>query len=237
MAELRVVNQPSRSSKQSMSKNRTPITSHLAAGLEKIGLAMKSRTWRREGRAGLGPLQRQVLTLLRSKPTKSAQVSAIAEELVVRLPTASEAVATLERKRLVKRRRLMRDGRIVTVELTARGERVTGPKEGVPNHLIAATQALSSAEQVVFLKGLMKVIRTLQERGEISVAQMCISCRYFRPYQHNDSAQPHHCDYLNAPFGDQALRLECAEYEPATVSQVRESWARFTEGKQAVGRA
>jgi len=232
MAELRVINQPSRSSKQVSSKGRPPITIHLAAGLEKIGLAMKSRTWRREGRAGLGPLQRQVLTLLRAMPNKSAQVSAIAEELVVRLPTASEVVATLERKRLVKRRRSMRDGRIVTVELTARGARAC---VGMPNHLAAATGALSSAEQIVFLKGLMKVIRTLQERGEITVARMCVSCRYFRPNQYDDAAQPHHCDYLNAPFGDQALRLECAEYEPAAVSQARESWTRFTEGRQAVG--
>ena len=235
MAELRVINRPSHLSKQSVSKNRIPITVHLAAGLEKIGLAMKSRSWRREGRAGLGPLQRQVLTLLRAKPNKSAQVSAIAEELVVRLPTASEAVATLERKRLVKRRRLMRDGRIVTVELTARGARACAPAVGMPNHLAAATGALTSAEQVVFLKGLMKVIRTLQTRGEISVARMCVSCRYFRPNQYDDPAQPHHCEYINAPFGDQALRLECAEYEPASVSQAREAWTKFTEGWQAVG--
>ncbi len=235
MAELRVFNQAAKSSPKGASKDRPPITVHLAAGLEKIGLAMKSRTWRREGRAGLGPLQRQVLTLLRAKPDHSAQVSAIADELVVRLPTASEAVATLERKRLVKRNRSHRDGRIVTVELTARGARACAPAVGKPNHLAAATGSLSTAEQVVFLKGLTKIIRSLQEEGEISVARMCVTCRYFRPYQHDDAAQPHHCDYVNAPFGDQALRLECAEYEPASISQARESWDRFNDEQQAAG--
>lgn len=235
MAELRVLNQAANTSRKSATKDRLPITLHLAAGLEKISLAMKSRTWRREGRAGLGPLQRQVLTLLRAQPNQSAQVSAIAEELVVRLPTASEAVATLERKRLVKRRRSMRDGRIVTVELTAKGARACAPAVGMPNQLATATGALSLTEQVAFLKGLMKVIRTLQEQGEISVARMCISCRYFRPHQYDDAAEPHHCDYVNASFGDQALRLECAEYEPASVSQARESWERFNKGRKAVG--
>ena len=237
MAELRVLNQSKQASgkRASTGKSRTTIAVHLAAGLEKIGLAMKSRTWRREGRAGLGPLQRQVLTLLRTSPNKSAQVSAIANELVIRLPTASEAVATLERKKLVKRRRSMRDGRIVTVELTARGERACEPAVGMPNHLTSATGVLTSAEQVAFLKSLMKVIRTLQERGEISIARMCVSCRYFRPHQHDDAAQPHHCDYFKAPFGDQALRLECAEYEPAVPSQARDSWSKFTGGRQAVG--
>ena len=233
MAELRIFNQATKSSSKAASKDRLPITVHLAAGLEKIGLAMKSRTWRREGRAGLGPLQRQVLTLLRAKPDQSAQVSTIAEELVVRLPTASEAVATLERKRLVKRSRSQRDGRIVTVELTSRGARACAPAVGMPNQLAAATDSLSAAEQVAFLKGLTKIIRSLQEQGEISVARMCVTCRYFRPHQHDDVAQPHHCDYVNAPFGEQALRLECAEYEPASISQARESWERFNHGRQA----
>lgn len=235
MAQLRVLNQPSKAASKSGKKSRLPITVHLAAGLEKIGLAMKSRTWRREGRAGLGPLQRQVLTLLRSKPEQSAQVSEIADELVVRLPTASEAVATLESKRLVKRRRSNRDGRIVTVELTTKGAQACSPAVGMPNQIAAAMKALSSSEQVAFLKGLMKVIRTLQNQGEISVARMCVSCRYFRPYHYDDARQPHHCDYVNAPFGDQALRLDCAEYEPGGSSQAKAAWDRFNKGQRAVG--
>jgi len=216
-------------------KEQLPMPVQLAAGLEKISLAMKSRTWRREGQAGLGPLQRQVLTLLRGKPDHTAQVSAIAKELVVRLPTASEAVATLERKRLVKRSRSQRDGRIVTVELTARGERACAPAVGIPNQLATATGALTSAEQVAFLKGLMKVIRNLQQQGEISVARMCVSCRFFRPYQHDDAAQPHHCDYVDAPIADQALRLDCREYETASVSQAKEAWERFNQSQTAAG--
>lgn len=230
MAELSVLNQPAKP----VPKDHLPLSVQVAAGLEKISLAMKSRTWRREGQAGLGPLQRQVLTLLRNKPDQSAQVSAIAQELVVRLPTASEAVATLERKRLVKRFRSHRDGRIVNVELTARGARACAPAVGIPNLLAEAASALTSSEQVAFLRGLMKVIRTLQQQGEISVARMCVSCRFFRPHQYDDAGQPHHCDYVNAPIGDSALRLNCAEYEPAPVSQAKESWDRFNEGRTAV---
>jgi DNA-binding MarR family transcriptional regulator len=232
MAELWVLNQ---SSQKPVPKERLPMTVQLAAGLEKISLAMKSRTWRREGQAGLGPLQRQVLTLLRGKSDHTAQVSAIANELVVRLPTASEAVATLERKRLVKRSRSHRDGRIVTVELTARGAKACAPAIGIPNQLANAVSALTPTEQVGLLTGLMKVIKTLQEQGEISVARICVSCRFFRPNQHDDAALPHHCDYVNAPIGEQSLRLDCAEYEMASVSQAKESWDRFNEGRQANG--
>jgi len=45
MAELWVLNQAS----EPVPKERLPMPVQVAAGLEKISLAMKSRTWRREG--------------------------------------------------------------------------------------------------------------------------------------------------------------------------------------------
>ncbi|MDH4185745.1 MAG: MarR family transcriptional regulator [Nitrospira sp.] len=225
MAELRVINS---GKKVLAAKDAAALTSQLVSGLEKIGLAMKSRTWRREGRAGLGPLQRQVLTLLRSKPDQRAQVSTVANELAVRLPTASEVIATLERKQLVRRRRDVSDGRVVMAQLTAKGNRACGPSSGMPDRLAMATSTLSALEQSVLLTSLVKVIRSLQDQGEISVARMCVSCQHFRPYQHPNADRPHHCEFINAPIGDRALRLDCQEYEPASNVQAKEAWEKFT---------
>jgi DNA-binding MarR family transcriptional regulator len=230
MAELRVINSGKKSSSL---QDAIATTTQLVAGLEKIGLAMKSRTWRREGRAGLGPLQRQVLTLLRSKPGQRATVSTVANELAVRLPTASEVIATLERKQLVRRRRDTSDGRVVMAQLTAKGNRSCTPSTGMPDRLATATETLSSPEQVMLLTSLLKVIRSLQEQGEISVARMCVSCQYFRPNQYDNADRPHHCDYLNASFGDRSLRLDCHEYEAASIAQVNEVWAKFTRSRIA----
>ena len=230
MARLRALNS---GKKPSVLQDSVALTTQLAAGLEKIGLAMKSRTWRREGRAGLGPLQRQVLTLLQSKPEQRAKVSTVANELAVRLPTASEVIATLERKQLVRRRRDMSDRRIVMAQLTAKGNRSCTPTSRMPDRLATATEALSAPEQVVLLTSLVKMIRSLQEQGEISVARMCVSCQHFRPNQHANADRPHHCNYLNAPFGDRSLRLNCQVYEPASTAQVNETWANFTSSRTA----
>jgi DNA-binding MarR family transcriptional regulator len=230
MAELRVLNS---GKKSSALQDAVAMTTQLVAGLEKIGLAMKSRTWRREGRAGLGPLQRQVLTLLRSKPGQRATVSTVANELAVRLPTASEVIATLERKQLVRRRRDTSDGRVVMAQLTAKGNRSCMPSAGMPDRLATATDTLSSPEQVLLLTSLVKVIRSLQEQGEISVARMCVSCQYFRPNQYDNADRPHHCDYLNASFGDRSLRLDCHEYEAAPIAQVNAAWISFTRSRIA----
>jgi DNA-binding MarR family transcriptional regulator len=230
MAEQRVIKSKK---KPAGLQDAAALTTQLAAGLEKIGLAMKSRTWRREGRAGLGPLQRQVLTLLRSKPGQRAQVSTVANELAVRLPTASEVIATLERKQLVRRRRDMSDGRIVMAQLTAKGNRSCTPSSRMPDRLAAATAALSEPEQVILLTSLVKVIRSLQEQGEISVARMCVSCHSFRPNHHENADHPHHCDALNISLGDHSLRLDCHVFEPASTVKVNETWENYIGSRTA----
>jgi DNA-binding MarR family transcriptional regulator len=213
--------------------NQDPLPNRLVTALSKIGLAMKSRTWRRQGRQGIGPLQVQVLTFLRSRPNQSATVSTIARELSVKLPTASEVIRTLERKRLVRRRRREVDNRVVTVHLTALGAKAGHVANGWPEILSSATQHLSTQEQIGLLTSLVKLIHALQLQGEIPVARMCVSCEHFRPHAHASADQAHHCQFFNVPFGDQALRLDCPEYVTAPTAQAQEAWDRFRQAMSA----
>ncbi|MFO0776779.1 MAG: MarR family winged helix-turn-helix transcriptional regulator [Nitrospira sp.] len=192
------------------------LPDRLVTGLSKIGLAMKSRTWRRKGRQGIGPLQIQVLTFLRSRPNHSATVSTIARELSVKLPTASEVIRTLEQKRFVRRRRREVDNRVVTVHLTALGVKAGHVENRWPEILASATENLSPQEQVSLLGTLVKLIRALQLQGEIPVARMCVSCEHFQPHIYTDSDLPHHCNFYNVAFGDQGFRLDCHEYVEAS---------------------
>ncbi|NJL18074.1 MAG: winged helix-turn-helix transcriptional regulator [Nitrospira sp.] len=194
------------------------LPDRLVTGLSKIGLAMKSRTWRRKGRQGIGPLQIQVLTFLRSRPTQSATVSTIARELSVKLPTASEVIRTLEQKRLVRRRRREADNRVVTVHLTALGAKAGHVENRWPEILASATDNLSMQEQVALLTALVKLIRALQLQGEIQAARMCVSCEHFGPHVYKGSDQPHHCGFYKVAFGDEDFRLDCPEY--AEISEV-----------------
>ena len=209
------------------------LPDRLVTGLSKIGLAMKSRPWRRQGRQGVGPLQVQVLTFLRARTNHSATVSTIARELSVKLPTASEVIRTLEQKRLVRRRRTEVDNRVVTVHLTAKGAKASQVANGWPEILAAATQHLSMQEQVALLTALVKLIRALQLQGEIPVARMCVSCEHFRPYAHAGTDQPHHCQFLDVPFGDRALRIDCPDYVAAPTSEAKEAWDRFRRATPA----
>ncbi len=209
------------------------LAARLVAGLHKVGLAMKSRPWRRTGMAGIGPLQVQVLRFLHSMPKGTATVSAVAQELSVKLPTASEVIKTLERKHLVRRVRSESDNRVVTVHLTPKGRREGRAASDWPVMMEAATKHLSRQEQVSLLQILVKLIRALQLKGEVQVARMCVSCQYFSPNAHPGSEDPHHCNFVDAPFGNRLLRIDCPDYVAASEAQAQEAWKIFLHSPPA----
>ncbi len=196
-----------------------PIAARVVTGLAKIGLATRHRAWT-EGQ-GLSPAQGQILALLRGRPEHGMRLSEIAAAMAVSASTATVAVQTLERKGLLRKDRAADDGRARAVVLTAEGHREARRAASWTDFLLTAVDVLSPAEQEVFFQGLVKMIVTLQERGEIPVSRMCATCHFFRPRVHPDPERPHHCAFVDAPFGDRAFRLDCADHEPAPADQAR----------------
>lgn len=180
----------------------------VATGLAKIGLVLRHEAWRDRGRTGLTPTQSQILVVLRARG--NASLGQLAAELGVSAPTASDAVAALIAKGLVSKSR----GRTLSIRLTAAGRREAEQASRWPDVLLEAIDELSADEQAVFLRGLTKMIRRLQEQGRIPIARMCTTCSFFRPDVHSDPERPHHCAFVDAPFGDRQLRLDCRDWRP-----------------------
>ena len=208
-------------------------TQRVAAGLAKIGLVLKQHGWQRAAPLGLTPTQAQVLALLATRAPGGLSVSDVAAQLAVTTPTVSDAIAALVRKRLVVKQRRITDERVVAVRLTRAGRRLVERVRQWPDFLLAAVDELAPDEQRVFLRGLVKMIRALQEQGRIPVARMCVTCRYFRPHVYPDAERPHHCDYVDAPFGDRDLRLDCADHEVAEPTAQVRLWQLFVAGRPA----
>ncbi|GIU96120.1 MAG: MarR family transcriptional regulator [Gaiellaceae bacterium] len=182
-----------------------------AVGLSKIGLALRHHAWEERERTGLTPTQGQIVALLGSRGP--LRIGEIAAGLAVSQPTVSDAVAALERKSLVARRPAT-DRRVQIVELTDQGGAAAAAAAEWPDALLAAVDALEPDDQAAFLRGLQRMILELQRRGRIPVQRMCATCRFFRPHVHPDPIRPHHCAFVDAPFGDRELRLDCADHEP-----------------------
>jgi DNA-binding MarR family transcriptional regulator len=210
------------------------LPQRISAGLAKIGMALKSEAWRQSAPAGLSPTQGQILALLASR-SEPLRLSEIAEALAVTPATASEAVSALVEKRMARKTKAGDDGRALAVSLTPKGRRTARQTAQWPDFLGPAVSGLEPAEQEVLLRALTKMIRRLQEEGRIPVARMCVNCRFFRPNVHSDPHHPHHCDYVDAAFGDRHLRLDCPEFEEAGISGRTENWKIFVQGAGAPG--
>jgi DNA-binding MarR family transcriptional regulator len=203
-----------------------PLDKRVTIGLAKIGIALKQQAWAEAGGRGLTPTQGQVLALLRANP-EGLRLGALAEQLGVTAATTSDSVTALQRKGLVTKEPMAGDGRGVIVLLTPTGTREAAAAAAWPDFLLEAVGELSTVEQATFLRALVSMIRTLQEKGRIPVARMCVSCRFFRPYQHDNPARPHHCAFVDAPFGDGELRLDCPDFRTAPDEQAAQTWLAF----------
>jgi len=203
-----------------------PVGRRVAVGLAKVGIALRHRAWQDTGRRRLTPTQGQILVTLRA--AGEATISSLAATLAVSAATVADAVGALVRKGLVTKARLSSDGRARVVALTAAGRRESQRAMGWADFLAEAVDGLSPGEQGALLRALVKLIRTMQERGQIPVSRMCATCRFFRPYAHPDPVHPHHCAFVDAPFGDRHLRVDCPDHAEAPAPQRAETWEKFT---------
>lgn len=203
------------------------IEQHILIGLEKIGLALKSQSWQDAGQQGLTPTQGQILTLLAKKGKSGVRLSEVAKNLAVTAATASDAVTSLVDKGLVQKTRSPDDGRAIAITVTSTGQQAAEQAFGWSDFLLNTVDELSADEQIIFLRGLTKIIRKLQEQGQISVAKMCVTCQFFQPNRHLDSERPHHCALVDAPFGDRHLRLNCAEHVTADLETAKQNWGLY----------
>lgn len=203
-----------------------PLDRRVTTGLAKIGIALKQQAWVEAGGRGLNPTQGQVLALLRANPA-GLRLGVLADQLGVTAATTSDSVAALQRKGLVTKEPTAGDGRGVVVLLTPTGIREAAAAAAWPDFLLEAVDELSAEEQATFLRALVAMIRSLQEKGRIPVARMCVSCRFFRPFMHDDSSRPHHCAFVDAPFGDGELRLDCPDHRAASPDLATHNWQTF----------
>jgi DNA-binding MarR family transcriptional regulator len=203
-----------------------PPRRRIVIGLTRVALALRQASWRDAGPRGLTPTQALILTTLHRHP-RGQRLSAVASALGVTMASASQAVGLLVRKGLVAKRPVDGDGRGRLVTLTPKGRREAGRALGWGEAVHAAVDTLAAPEQGALLRALVKVIRALQEAGQISPSRMCVTCRYFRPHVHSDPLRPHHCAFVDAAFGDRDLRVDCPDHAPAADGDASRAWETF----------
>ncbi|HEU4799259.1 MAG TPA: MarR family winged helix-turn-helix transcriptional regulator [Gemmatimonadales bacterium] len=212
------------------------LADQVFTGLAKMGIALRSQAWDTWGPQELTPTQGAILAVL-ARRGEAVRPGAIARELAVTAPTVSDSVKVLAAKGLLQVRRAADDSRARAITLTDRGRRAARQTRELPEAMAQAAAALNLDEQAALLKALMTMIRELQVTGKLPAARMCVTCRFFRPNAHPGKPMPHHCDFVDAAFGDRALRLDCPEHERAELAAMDQAWEEFREAPLSRGRA
>jgi DNA-binding MarR family transcriptional regulator len=188
------------------------LAQRVAVGLAKIGQALKSQAWYNAGALGLSPTQGQILALLQTRNLSGMRLSAVAQDLGITPATASDAVTSLVDKGLLQKTKADDDRRAIALTLTSLGQQQADQVSDTSEFLRVAVGELSPDEQTRCLQTLIKIIAKLQVQGQISTARLCVTCQYFRPHVYADSRYPHHCAFVDAPFGDQHLQVDCPDH-------------------------
>jgi DNA-binding MarR family transcriptional regulator len=205
-------------------RNTEPLSSRIAAGLHKIGLAMKQQAWQQANEEGLSATQAQILAAVATHGPLTG--SELGQRLGVTLPTISDSVRVLVAKTLLTRSPDPRHPRAQLLGLTKKGAELGARARSWPEFMAAAVTDLSAEEQRAFFSGVVKMIRTLQEQGLIPVSRMCVTCTHFRPNV-RAGASPHHCALVDAPLANDQVRIDCPEHELAAEAPRRELWDQF----------
>lgn len=177
---------------------------------------MRLLLWDAVKERGLSPLQAQLLIYIRDHREDLCRTSQIAREFGLTPATVSDALSALEAKGLVRRATWVGDARVSTLHLTDAGSAMATDVDGWVTSLLESLGDLPLEQREGALLFLMRLIEGLQRRGIVTVARMCVTCRYFRPDAHPAEPAPHHCALLNKPLPVSGLRVDCPEYEPMT---------------------
>jgi DNA-binding MarR family transcriptional regulator len=188
-----------------------PLGRRLADGLTRLAAVARQLDWQAAEAAGLSPTQSDILRFVASRP-EGARLTAAAAHAGVRKATASDAVAALERKTLVRKYADALDGRAVALKATAKGQRAA---QAWPTSFGPIVEGLTAAEQALLLGLVIKMIRQLQQRELIAPQRTCVTCRHFRESVAPGTDAPHFCAFVGVPMAERHLRVDCPEHESA----------------------
>ena len=191
------------------------VDARIVAALERLSQVFRVRLREEARERNLSPIQAQFLIYLLHHDVELRRASQLAKEFGLTQATVSDAVASLETKGFVRREQWPEDRRVVTLRLTPDGEKLalglSNWAEPVREHL----ERFPPEEREAVMRFLMELAGSLQRSGLITVARMCVTCRFFRRDAHPREALPHHCGLLDVPLGSPNLRVDCPEHEAA----------------------
>ena len=185
--------------------------SKIVASLERISQAFRVLLWQESITFSLSPIQVQILVFLRYHNSDKCRVSYLADEFDMTKATISDAVKTLEIKKLIQKLPDTRDTRSFTIQLTPKGRDIAARTSYFTKEIYKPISCMSREDKNNMLQNLLDIIRHLNKVGVITVQRMCTTCVY---YQRGSENSRDFCRLLNQELSVADLRIDCPEHQP-----------------------
>jgi len=201
------------------SQQQQDVASKIVVALERLCQAFRVLLWEEAKVHHLSPIQIQFLVYLLYHSPELCRISQLAREFGLTQATVSDAISVLEEKALVSRELWHEDRRVSTLKLTIDGQELAIKLSTWADVISQCISSFSFEEQEAIFLFLIRLIESLQRAGIISVARMCITCRFFQPNVAPESDSPHYCRLINKPLANSQLRIDCPDHEPALIPE------------------
>jgi DNA-binding MarR family transcriptional regulator len=202
------------------------ISARIIVAIGRLGTVLRAGMWDFVTTENLNPAQADILLLLRGR-SQGVRLSWLASQLSVSQASASDSVATLVSKGLVRKDRADDDRRASALWLTADGKSMAERLAGALSFADDAVARLDHGVQEQLLVGLFKLIVQLQKTEHFPALRACLSCRFFEANVFPGTPAPHHCALVKAPLPIAFLRIDCAEHQPADPFTEQRNWEIF----------
>lgn len=207
--------------------NSTPATSvRILSAISRIAAVLRTGAWQFATAEGLNPTQVDILEMLSSR-AEGVRLSWIARQLGVTAASASDSVASLTAKGLVKKSRASNDGRAVALRLSSAGRALANRISQATDFALDAADRLPEPAQHELFAALLALIGNLQKSDHFPEIRVCVTCQHFVANAHPGEVAMHHCRLVNAPLPKGLLRLDCAEHVPADPAAVSANWRQL----------
>ena len=181
----------------------------IIVALERLSEAFRVLLWQESKETLLSPIQVQILIFLLFHRKEHCSVSYLSDEFNMTKATISESIKVLLRKNLIQKDEDPRDTRSAVITLTPEGKRIAERSSAFTSVLEGPVGHLDEDQKAIMLKGLLQLIKALNQAGIITVQRMCFSCKFYRL-----TADGHFCKLMQKPLADSEIRIDCAEHEP-----------------------
>lgn len=185
------------------------VKSKIVVGLERISEVFRVLLWDHAKKAGVSPIQIQILVFIAYHKPEYCTVSYLAKEFNVTKPTISDSVKALELKKMVRRNYSQEDKRSYQVALTSTGKKLVDDVDGYGEPLKGELANFNSPELDSLYNSVTQIIHGLNKQGIIQVQRTCYACAF-----HQSSDQKHFCSFLDKELTTSTIRLDCPEFEP-----------------------